>query len=113
MRTLPAALLMAIAVVAEPRSCAVTLLEQAREAPVLEDPALGLAVRAVGHHVVLVEDGLQDRLAAWARLALVGVDLRRLGELLRERKRDLRLVDVEHALKLGDHRLAQRLRFAI
>src|ERR1700754_3597332 len=89
------------------------LLQQPREPAVLEDPALRLAMRAVRHHVVLIEDRLEDRLAARARLALVRGHARRLRELLRQRELDLVLVDVDHAPELGHHRLAQRLRLAL
>src|SRR3954466_12064965 len=57
------------------------LLQQPREPPVLEDPPLGLAVRAVGHHVVLVEHRLQHGVAARARLPLVRVHAGGLREL--------------------------------
>ena len=64
-------------------------LEQPGQAAVLQHAALRLAFGAVAHHVVLVEDGLEHRLAARARLALVGVDARGLGELLGQRELDL------------------------
>src|SRR3954468_23401407 len=92
------------------RNCRTTRarsLEQAGEAAGLEDPTIRLTMRAVAHHVVLVEDRLERGLAARARLALVGVDPRRLGELLREGEPDRRLVGVDDAAELGHHRLAQ------
>ena len=52
----------------------VRLLQQPRQPAVLEHAPLGLAVRAVGDHVVLEVDRLQRRGAARARLALVAVD---------------------------------------
>src|SRR5215207_5093757 len=81
------------------------LFQKPGKTSVFQDPAFGLAVRAVRHHVVLVEDGLEDGLAARTRLALVGVDARRLRELLGQREVDLLLVDVQDAAELGDHRL--------
>src|SRR3954447_16055303 len=83
------------------------LLEQAGEAAVLEDATLRLALRAVAHHVVLVEDRLERGRAARAGRALVGVDARRLGELLRQRQLDGLLVVLDHSAELGDHRHAQ------
>src|SRR3954447_21383270 len=89
------------------------LLEQAGEAAVLEDAALRLALRAVAHHVVLVEDRLEGGLAARAGLALVRVDPRGLGELLRQGEPHVLLVALQHAAELGDHRLAQGRRLLL
>ena len=50
------------------------ILEQPREPPVLQHPALGLARRAVAHHVVLVEHRLELVAASRARLAVAAVD---------------------------------------
>src|SRR4051812_3729104 len=62
--------------------CGPRLLEQSREAAVLEHAALGLVRRAVGHHVVLVMDCLEGGAAARARLALLAVDEQRHRELV-------------------------------
>src|SRR5215212_3024057 len=55
----------------------VSLLQQPRQAPVLEDLAARLLLGAVTHDVVLVVDRLDRRAAARAGLALVAVDLQR------------------------------------
>src|ERR1700733_8118019 len=50
------------------------LLQQPRQPPVLEQLALGLASRAVAHHVVLVEHRFELVAAARARFAVTAVD---------------------------------------
>ena len=64
------------------------LLQQPRQPPVLEQLALGLAGRAVAHHVVLVEHRLELVAAARARLAVVAVDGERHRQLVGDRQRE-------------------------
>src|SRR5690349_6151033 len=69
-----------------------TLLQQPRQPPVLEHPSLGLAGRAVAHHVVLVEHRLEPVAAPGARLSVAAMHGERHRELVRQRQRKLALV---------------------
>src|SRR6516225_3307270 len=69
-----------------------SLLEQPGEPPVLQQLALRLARRAVAHHVVLVEHGLELVAAARAGLAVAPMDGERHRQLVGDRERQGRLV---------------------
>src|SRR3954464_4638392 len=101
---------------------AAALLQQPREAAVLEHAPAGLLLRAVAHDVVLVVHGLDRRAAARARLppaaggaaararlALVAMALERHRELVGDGQRDDALVVLDGAVQALDARLAQRV----
>src|SRR5215218_10357860 len=85
------------------------LLEELREAAVLEDPAACLLLRAVRHDVVLEVDRLERRAAARARPALAAVDLERQRQLVRDLLAEHVLVVVESVAEPVSHRDPQPL----
>src|SRR5205085_12685290 len=73
------------------------LLQESRQAAILQHPAARLFLRAIGHHVVLEVHGLELRATARAWLTLLAVNLQRHWRLVGERLADHLLVVVEGA----------------
>src|SRR5436305_3996811 len=95
------------------RSTPGNLLQQPREPPVLQHPALGLAGGAVAHHVVLVEHGLEPVSAPRAGLAVATVDGERHWELVGERELQLACIGVDRTAEHPQDRGPQSVRFVL
>ena len=90
-----------------------SLLEQAAQAPVLEHLSVGLADRAVAHHVVLVEDRLEPGATARAWFAVAAVDGQWHRQLVGDRQLQRPLVVIDRVAQGGHDRVPEEIGFGL